>query len=147
MGFSFELTPAQHDLVARTHKFAGEVVRPVAEKYDREEEFPWPVLERAAEEGLYNALFYRDLIADPTGLGIASAVHGGAVLGMRRHWTQHRDARPGAVGDGAGGHTRAADAMGAGVLRRAGRPQARRPLRIRAAGRQRRGEPAHSRGA
>ncbi len=70
MGFSLELTAAQHDLVERTHRFAEEVIRPVAADYDRNEEFPWPVLERAAEEGFYNALFYRDLIADPTGLSL-----------------------------------------------------------------------------
>jgi acyl-CoA dehydrogenase len=70
MAFSLELTPAQDDLVARTHAFAEEEIRPVAERYDREEEFPWPVLERAAEEGFYNALFYRDLIGDPTGLSL-----------------------------------------------------------------------------
>ena len=70
MGFELELTPAQHDLVERTHRFAAEVVRPVAERYDHDEEFPWAVLERAAEEGFYNALFYRDLITDPTGLSL-----------------------------------------------------------------------------
>ena len=70
MGFSLELTPAQHELVRRVHRFAEEEIRPVAERYDREEEFPWPVLESAAEEGFYNALFYRDLIADPTGLSL-----------------------------------------------------------------------------
>jgi acyl-CoA dehydrogenase len=70
VSFSLELTPAQHDMVARVHRFAEEEIRPVAEHYDREEEFPWPVLERAAEEGFYNALFYRDLIADPTGLSL-----------------------------------------------------------------------------
>src|SRR5919201_3568883 len=70
MAFDLELTPAHHDLIERTHRFAVEVVRPVAGRYDREEEFPWPVLEKAAEEGFYNALFYRDLIADPTGLSL-----------------------------------------------------------------------------
>src|ERR671933_2309650 len=70
MAFSLELTSAQQDLVRRTHRFAEEIVRPVAERYDREEEFPWPVLEKAAEQGFYNALFYRDLIADPTGLSL-----------------------------------------------------------------------------
>jgi acyl-CoA dehydrogenase len=70
VGFSLELTPAQHDLVRRVHRFAEEEIRPVADRYDREEEFPWPVLERASEEGFYNALFYRDLIADPTGLSL-----------------------------------------------------------------------------
>jgi acyl-CoA dehydrogenase len=70
VSLDFSLTPAQHDLVERTHRFAEEEIRPVAGRYDKEEEFPWPVLERAAEEGLYNALFYRDLLSDPTGLSL-----------------------------------------------------------------------------
>jgi acyl-CoA dehydrogenase len=69
-GFTLELTPAQHDLVRRTHRFAEAVVRPQADHYDRAEEFPWPVLEQAAQEGFYNPLFYRDLIGDPTGLSL-----------------------------------------------------------------------------
>ena len=73
MAFSMTLTPAQLDLVERTHRFAEEVIRPVAEEYDREEKFPWPVLEAAAEEGFYNPLFYRDLIGDPTGLSLPTA--------------------------------------------------------------------------
>src|SRR5688572_29330110 len=70
MAFNLSLTPAQLDLVERTHVFAEEVVRPVAAEYDRKQEFPWPVLEEAAEQGLYNPLFYRDLIGDPTGLSL-----------------------------------------------------------------------------
>ena len=70
MSFGMTLTPAQQDLVERTHRFAEEVIRPVADHYDREEEFPWPVLEEAAQEGFYNPLFYRDLIGDPTGLSL-----------------------------------------------------------------------------
>ncbi len=70
MSFDLSLTPAHHDLIRRTHAFAEDVIRPVAGQYDHREEFPWPVLERAAEEGFYNPLFYRDLIADPTGLSL-----------------------------------------------------------------------------
>ena len=70
MSFDFSLTPAHHDLIERTHRFAEEVVRPVAQRYDREQEFPWEVLEAAAKEGFYNPLFYRDLIGDPTGLSL-----------------------------------------------------------------------------
>ena len=69
-GFGFALTPAQLELVERTHTFAKEVVRPVAAEYDRSEEFPWPVLEEAAAHGFYNPLFYRDLITDPSGLSL-----------------------------------------------------------------------------
>lgn len=70
MAFTLSLSPAQHDLVARAHTFAEEVVRPVAAHYDREQEFPWPVLEQAAEAGFYDPLFYRDLIGDPTGMSL-----------------------------------------------------------------------------
>ncbi|HET9739135.1 MAG TPA: acyl-CoA dehydrogenase family protein [Solirubrobacteraceae bacterium] len=70
MSYGFSLTPAHLDLVERTHAFARDVIRPVAEHHDREEEFPWAVLEQAAQEGFYNPLFYRDLIGDPTGLSL-----------------------------------------------------------------------------
>jgi acyl-CoA dehydrogenase len=70
VSFDLSLTPAHHDLIERTHAFARDVIRPVAEQHDREEEFPWPVLEQAAREGFYNPLFYRDLIGDPTGLSL-----------------------------------------------------------------------------
>jgi acyl-CoA dehydrogenase len=69
---SLDLTPtiAQHDLARRTHEFAEQVIRPVALDYDQRQEFPWPVLEEAAERGFYSPLFYRDLIGDPTGLSL-----------------------------------------------------------------------------
>lgn len=70
MAFTLSLSPAQHDLVARAHAFAEDVVRPAAAHYDREQEFPWPVLEQAADAGFYDPLFYRDLIGDPTGLSL-----------------------------------------------------------------------------
>ena len=69
---TFDLTPtaAQHDLARRAHEFAESVIRPVAGDYDRRQEFPWPVLEEAAQRGFYSPLFYRDLIGDPTGLSL-----------------------------------------------------------------------------
>jgi acyl-CoA dehydrogenase len=70
MSFSLALTPAQQDLVERTHAFARDVIRPAADHHDREQEFPWEILEQAAREGFYNPLFYRDLIGDPTGLSL-----------------------------------------------------------------------------
>ena len=69
-GYGFALSPSQLELVERTHAFARDVIRPVAAEYDEREEFPWPVLEEAAEQGFYNPLFYRDLITDPTGLSL-----------------------------------------------------------------------------
>ena len=70
MGFDLTPTGAQHDLARRTHEFAESVIRPVAADYDARQEFPWPVLEEAAERGFYSPLFYRDLIGDPTGLSL-----------------------------------------------------------------------------
>jgi acyl-CoA dehydrogenase len=70
MAFDLTLTPAQLDLVKRTHAFAEDVVRPVAQEYDQKQEFPWEVLEEAAKQGFYDPLFYRDLIGDPTGLSL-----------------------------------------------------------------------------
>lgn len=69
---SFDLTPtiAQHDLARRAHEFAEQVIRPVAADYDARQEFPWPVLEEAAQQGFYSPLFYRDLIGDPSGLSL-----------------------------------------------------------------------------
>src|SRR6201985_1337441 len=69
---TFDLTPtgAQHDLARRAHEFAEEVIRPVALHYDQRQEFPWPVLEEAAQRGFYSPLFYRDLIGDPSGLSL-----------------------------------------------------------------------------
>src|SRR5690349_1776745 len=69
---TFDLTPtaAQHDLARRTHEFAESVVRPVALDYDQRQEFPWAVLEEAAQQGFYSPLFYRDLIGDPTGISL-----------------------------------------------------------------------------
>lgn len=69
---TFDLTPtaAQHDLAKRAHEFAEDCIRPIAADYDKRQEFPWPVLEEAAERGFYSPLFYRDLIGDPTGLSL-----------------------------------------------------------------------------
>ena len=51
------------------HEFAEREIRPVAPEYDEREEFPWPVLKKAAEIGLYGLEFYMEtLAADPTGL-------------------------------------------------------------------------------
>jgi acyl-CoA dehydrogenase len=51
------------------HEFAEKEIRPVASHYDETEEFPWPVLKKASEVGLYGLAFYMEtLAADPTGL-------------------------------------------------------------------------------
>ncbi len=51
------------------HEFAEKEIRPVAPEYDESEEFPWPVVKKAAEIGLYGPEFYLEMVAqDQTGL-------------------------------------------------------------------------------
>jgi alkylation response protein AidB-like acyl-CoA dehydrogenase len=70
MSFTLDLTEEQQALRERTHAFARDVIRPVAPEYDRAQEFPWPVLEEAARQGLYDWRLYAELSIDPTGLSL-----------------------------------------------------------------------------
>ena len=47
-----ELDDVQRDLQALAHDFAEREMRPLARQYDESEEFPWPVVRKAAEVGL-----------------------------------------------------------------------------------------------
>ena len=71
MPFDLDLTDDQQQLREKCHTFAREVIRPVAAEYDREQELPWPVLEEAAEQGLYDWQLYAQASTDPTGLSLA----------------------------------------------------------------------------
>ena len=70
MSFSLDLTDEQSALREKAHAFARDVIRPVAPEYDREQEFPWPVLEAAARNGFYGWELYAELSVDPTGLSL-----------------------------------------------------------------------------
>jgi acyl-CoA dehydrogenase len=70
MTFSLDLTDEHTALREKTHAFARDVIRPVAAEYDRAQEFPWPVLDEAAREGLYGWELYAQLSVDPTGLSL-----------------------------------------------------------------------------
>ena len=70
MSFTLDLTDEQVALRDKAHGFAREVIRPVAPDYDREQELPWPVLQEAARQGLYEWQLYAELAADPTGLSL-----------------------------------------------------------------------------
>ncbi len=69
-GFSLDLTDDHVQLREKTHTFARDVIRSVASKYDQAQEFPWPVLEEAAQQGLYGWELYAQLSVDPTGLSL-----------------------------------------------------------------------------
>jgi acyl-CoA dehydrogenase len=64
----FSLTEEQQELQKWAHEFAEREIRPVAAEYDESEEFPWPVLKKAADAGLYSVDIYMQAQSDPTGL-------------------------------------------------------------------------------
>jgi acyl-CoA dehydrogenase len=68
--FSLELDEDQLQVRSWVHGFAADVVRPVASEWDEREETPWPVIEQAADVGLYSLDFLANAFADPTGLTV-----------------------------------------------------------------------------
>lgn len=64
----FTLTEEQIELQKWAHEFAEKEIRPVAATYDESEEFPWPVVKKAAEAGLYSVDIYLQAQQDPSGL-------------------------------------------------------------------------------
>ena len=64
----FSLTEEQIELQKWAHEFAEKEIRPVAAEYDESEEFPWPVVKKAAEAGLYSVDIYLQAQQDPSGL-------------------------------------------------------------------------------
>src|SRR5260370_4989415 len=65
---SFELTDEQREIRDWVHSFAEKEIRPVAHQYDESEEFPWPVVKKAAEVGLYGVEFLQQTFSDTTGI-------------------------------------------------------------------------------
>ncbi len=65
---SFELSEEQVEARKWAHEFAEREIRPVAPHYDETEDFPWPVVAKAAEVGLYGLDFYRMIGEDQTGI-------------------------------------------------------------------------------
>ncbi|TMC01543.1 MAG: acyl-CoA dehydrogenase [Chloroflexi bacterium] len=65
---SFELSEDQREIRDWVHDFAEREIRPVATHYDATEEFPWPVVKKAAEIGLYSHEFLGQTFADSTGI-------------------------------------------------------------------------------
>ncbi len=65
---SFELSDEQREIRDWVHSFAEKEIRPVAHQYDESEEFPWPVVKKAAEVGLYGVDFLQQTYGDATGI-------------------------------------------------------------------------------
>src|SRR5688500_15441736 len=64
----FSLSEHHLELQKWAHEFAEREIRPVAMEYDESEEFPWPVVRKAAEAGLYSIDIFLQHQADETGL-------------------------------------------------------------------------------
>src|SRR6266542_971991 len=64
----FGLTEEQRELQKWAHEFAEKEIRPVAPQYDESEDFPWDVLKKAAQVGLYSPDVYFQAVQDPSGL-------------------------------------------------------------------------------
>src|SRR2546427_10871293 len=65
---SFELSDEQKEIRDWVHGFAEKEIRPVAHEYDEKEEFPWPIVKKAAEVGLYGTEFLQQTYGDGTGI-------------------------------------------------------------------------------
>jgi alkylation response protein AidB-like acyl-CoA dehydrogenase len=73
--FSASLNEDQLQLQKWIHDFAENVVRPAAEEWDEREEFPWPIVQEAANIGLYSFDFIaQGMLGDPTGLTMPVAL-------------------------------------------------------------------------
>src|SRR5437660_5881518 len=65
---SLELTQDQKDIRDWVHGFAADVVRPAAHEWDEKEQTPWPIIQEAANIGLYGYEGIAQFFADPSGL-------------------------------------------------------------------------------
>lgn len=72
--FSLVLPEDVADIGKWVHEFADEVIRSAAHEWDEREEFPWPIVQQAAQIGLYDWEFIRDGFSDPTGLTLPVAL-------------------------------------------------------------------------
>jgi acyl-CoA dehydrogenase len=73
--FSLELNEDQQQIQKWVHDFAEAVVRPAAHEWDEREEFPWPIVEEAAKNGLYSFEFFAQAsLGDTTGLTLPVAL-------------------------------------------------------------------------
>ncbi len=71
--FTLELNQDQKDIREWVHGFAEGVVRPAAAEWDEREETPWPVIQEAADIGLYSFEALGQFWADETGLTLPIA--------------------------------------------------------------------------
>src|SRR5664280_477668 len=66
--FSLDLDEDQLQLQKWVHDFAENVVRPAGHEWDEREETPWPIIQEAANIGLYSFEFIANAFMDKSGL-------------------------------------------------------------------------------
>src|SRR4051794_40466831 len=66
--FSLDLNDDQLQIQKWVHDFAADVVRPAGREWDEREATPWPIIQEAANIGLYSWEFIASAFSDPTGL-------------------------------------------------------------------------------
>src|SRR5438128_12649113 len=101
--FSLALNEEQQQLKDWVYEFSKTVVRPAAEEWDEREEFPWPIVQEAAQIGLYGLDFVtQTMMGDPTGLSLPIAAEelfwGDAGIGLSIFGSAH--AAAGIAGNG-----------------------------------------------
>src|SRR3954452_21878362 len=72
--FSLTLNEDQQQIQSWVHKFAADVIRAAAHEWDDREEFPWPVVQEAAKNGLYGIEFLMTAMGDSSGLTLPVAI-------------------------------------------------------------------------
>lgn len=84
--FSLALNDDQLQIQSWIHDFAVNVIRPAAHEWDEREEFPWPIVQEAANIGLYGVDFLLNAFSDSSGLTLPVAIEelfwGDAGIGM-----------------------------------------------------------------
>jgi acyl-CoA dehydrogenase len=75
----FRLTDEQQEWQDYCRKFAREVIRPVAPKYDREQSVPWDVIKEARKWNLHGLDYIQKMATDPEGIF-------GVVYAEELHW-------------------------------------------------------------
>ena len=82
----FALNEDQLQIQKWVHDFAETVIRPAGHEWDEREEFPYPIVQQAAEIGLYGWEFLMNAVGDKTGLTLPVAIEeifwGDAGIGM-----------------------------------------------------------------
>ena len=75
----FRLSDEQLEWQSHCRRFAREVIRPVADKHDREESVPWEVLKEARKWDLHGLDYIQKMATDPEGLY-------GVIYAEELHW-------------------------------------------------------------